>query len=95
MQALTRPSLRRVANSVIGMRSEGALVHLAGSGIVGRSSFSGSSIPMPHKYNADRRHHTPKMSFKVQNWPAYEAGLRRRGSLTLWIEDAALQCWQT
>src|ERR1700726_3797553 len=51
--------------------------------------------PMPHKHNADRRHHIPKMSFKVQNWPAYEAGLRRRGSLTLWIEDAALECWQT
>jgi hypothetical protein len=42
-------------------------------------------IPMPHKHNADRRHHIPKMSFKVQNWPAYEAGLHRRGSLTLWI----------
>ncbi len=50
---------------------------------------------MPHKHNADRRHHIPKMSFKVQNWPTYEAGLRRRGSLTLWIEDAALDCWQT
>ena len=50
---------------------------------------------MPHKHNADRRHHIPKMSFRVQNWPAYEAGLRRRGSLTLWIEDAALDCWQT
>src|SRR3954452_1644279 len=50
---------------------------------------------MPHKHNADRRHHIPKMAFKVQNWPAYEAGLRRRGSLTLWIEDAALECWQT
>jgi hypothetical protein len=50
---------------------------------------------MPHKHNADRGHHIPKMSFKVQNWPAYEAGLRRRGSLTLWIEDAALECWQT
>jgi hypothetical protein len=52
-------------------------------------------IPMPHKHNADRRHHIPKMAFKVQNWAAYEAGLRRRGSLTLWIEDAALACWQT
>jgi Transposase DDE domain len=52
-------------------------------------------IPMPHKHNVARRHHIPKMSFKVQNWPAYEAGLRRRGSLTLWIEDAALECWQT
>ena len=35
------------------------------------------------------------MSFKVQNWPAYEAGLRRRGSLTLWIEDDTLDQWQT
>jgi hypothetical protein len=50
---------------------------------------------MPHKHNAARRHHIPKMAFKVQNWPAYEAGLRRRGSLTLWIEDAALESWQT
>src|SRR5277367_6675224 len=50
---------------------------------------------MPHKHNADRRHHIPKMSFKVHNWPAYEAGLRRRGSLTLWIEDSALENWQT
>ncbi len=50
---------------------------------------------MPHTHNADRRHPIPKMSFKVQNWPEYEAGLRRRGSLTLWIEDAALECWQT
>jgi hypothetical protein len=54
---------------------------------------------MPHKHNANRRHHTllrvlsrPKMSFKVRNWPAYEAGLRRRGSLSLWIEDALLEC---
>src|ERR1700761_3895829 len=35
------------------------------------------------------------MSFNVRHWPAYEAGLRRRGSLTLWIADAALGCWQT
>jgi transposase len=50
---------------------------------------------MPHKHNDDRRHHIPKMAFKVQNWPEYEAGLRGRGSLTLWIEDAALDHWQT
>ncbi|MGF6851384.1 transposase [Paraburkholderia sp. CI3] len=51
-------------------------------------------LPMPHKHNADRRHHIPKMSLKVQNWAEYEAGLRRRGSLTLWIEDEALASWQ-
>jgi hypothetical protein len=50
---------------------------------------------MPHKHNTDRRHHIPKMAFKVRNWPEYEAGLRRRGSLTLWIEDATLDHWQT
>jgi hypothetical protein len=43
----------------------------------------------------DRRHHIPKMSFKVRNWPAYKAGLRQRDSLSLWIEDTALECWQT
>jgi hypothetical protein len=50
---------------------------------------------MPHKHNADRRHHILMMSFSVQNWPAYEAGLRRRGSLTLWFEDGAVEHWQT
>jgi len=75
--------------------AEAALVHSAGPGMVGCSSLSGSDRPMPHKHNAGRRHHIPKMSFKVRNWPAYEAALRRRGSLTLWIEDAALECWQT
>jgi hypothetical protein len=53
------------------------------------------AVPMPHKHNADRRHHIPKMSFKVQNWPAYEAGLCRRGSLLLRIEDGVLEQWQT
>ncbi len=72
-----------------------ALVHSAGPGMIGCSPLSGSDRPMPHKHNAGRRHHIPKMSFKVRNWPTYEAGLRRRGSLTLWIEDAALECWQT
>ncbi len=50
---------------------------------------------MPRKHNADRRHHIPKMSFKVQNWPAYEAGLRQRGSPTLWVQDEAPEHWQS
>src|SRR5271165_1157383 len=76
-------------------RLERALVHSKGpEGMVG-CPFPLLGRPMPHKHNADRRHHIPKMAFKVQNWPEYEAGLRRRGSLTLWIEDAALECWQT
>ena len=55
-----------------------------------------SHVPsMPHKYNADRRHHIPKMAIKAQDWPEYETALRRRGSLTLWIEDTAADQWQT
>jgi hypothetical protein len=50
---------------------------------------------MPHKHKADRRHHIPKMKFRVRNWAAYEAGLRQRGSLTFWIEDGALDRWQS
>jgi len=50
---------------------------------------------MPNKHNAARRHHIPKMSFQVQNWAEYEAGLRRCGSLTLWIEESALDQWQS
>lgn len=48
---------------------------------------------MPHKHNACRRHHIGKMKFKVTNWAEYEAGLRRRGSMTLWITPAALAGW--
>jgi hypothetical protein len=38
---------------------------------------------MPHKHNANRRHHIPKMSFKVENWPEYERGCDIRTSLML------------
>ena len=48
---------------------------------------------MPFKYNAARRHHIPRARYRVTNWPAYEAGLRRRGDLTLWLDEAALAGW--
>jgi len=48
---------------------------------------------MPHKHNAARRHHIGKMKFKVTNWAEYEAALRRRGSLTVWITPEALIGW--
>ena len=45
---------------------------------------------MPHKHKAGRRHHIPKMELKVTNWAEYEAGLRWRGSQTMWVTTAAL-----
>ena len=35
-----------------------------------------------------------KMKFSVKNWAEYDAGLRRRGSLTLWITAEVLDGWQ-
>lgn len=49
---------------------------------------------MPFKHNACRRHRIGKMQFKVTNWREYETGLRRRGSLTLWMTPEALSCWR-
>ena len=49
---------------------------------------------MPFKHNAVRHHRIPRARYQVTNWPAYEAGLRRRGDLTVWVEDAALAGWQ-
>ena len=48
---------------------------------------------MPFKLNQDRRHHIPRQTHKVTNWPAYEAGLRQRGSLTVWFSNEAIQAW--
>ena len=49
---------------------------------------------MPFKHNAARRHHIPRARYRVRNWRAYEAGLKRRGDLTLWLDEAALAGWQ-
>lgn len=48
---------------------------------------------MPFKHHAVRRHRIPRARYRVLNWPAYEAGLRRRGDLTLWLDQAALAGW--
>ena len=48
---------------------------------------------MPFKHNAARRHRIPKARYRVTNWPAYEAGLQRRGDLTFWLDEAALAGW--
>jgi len=48
---------------------------------------------LPFKLNQARRHHIPRQTHKVTNWPAYEAGLRQRGSLTVWFSDEAVEAW--
>ncbi len=50
--------------------------------------------PLPFKAQADRRHHIPKQRHRVTNWAAYDAGLRARGSLTVWFTAEAVQAWR-
>ncbi|CAI1219542.1 Uncharacterised protein [Serratia quinivorans] len=49
---------------------------------------------MPHKHNVNKRHHIPKAKYTLTNWPQYEAGLKQRGSLTLWITPEAIVQWK-
>jgi len=48
---------------------------------------------LPFKLNQDRRHHIPRQQHRVTNWPAYDASLRQRGSLTVWFTDEAIAAW--
>src|SRR5918912_983118 len=48
---------------------------------------------VPFKLNQAGRHHLPRQRRKVTNWPAYDASLRQRGSLTVWFTDEAIAAW--
>ncbi|CAO3363375.1 IS5 family transposase [Azospirillum palustre] len=48
---------------------------------------------MPYKANESRRHKIPKARYRVENWSAYDAALRRRGDLTLWVTPEAIAAW--
>src|ERR687890_153476 len=48
---------------------------------------------LPFKLNEAGRHHIPRQRHKVTNWPAYDASLRQRGSLTMWFTEEAIAAW--
>ena len=48
---------------------------------------------LPFKLHQDRRHNFPRQQRRVTNWPAYDASLRQRGSLTIWFTDEAIAAW--
>jgi hypothetical protein len=49
---------------------------------------------MPFKANQDRRHRIPRQRHRVTNWAEYDAGLRARGSLTVWFSPEAIGGWR-
>jgi transposase len=48
---------------------------------------------MPYKANEKRRHKIPKARYRVKNWRDYDAALRRRGDLTVWVTAEAIEAW--
>jgi ABC-type uncharacterized transport system YnjBCD substrate-binding protein len=34
-----------------------------------------------------------KAQYRLRNWSEYSAGLKRRGSITFWIEESVLDAW--
>jgi hypothetical protein len=35
-----------------------------------------------------------EIPLRIRDWPLYEAGLRNRSDLTVWLSDAALAAWR-
>ena len=40
-----------------------------------------------------RRRPRAKVPYRVRNWPAYNAGLKQRGSLTVWVPGDLAEVW--
>jgi DDE family transposase len=56
---------------------------------------------MPSSYDAEVDAASPpdvtspfRAQYRIRNWPQYEAGLKRRGDLILWLDEAAIAQWQ-
>jgi hypothetical protein len=45
---------------------------------------------VPYKHNEIRCHKFTKPKYKVTNWPEYNDALRRRGDITIWFTEAAI-----
>jgi hypothetical protein len=35
-----------------------------------------------------------KTKYRVKNWPAYEAALRKCGDITFWFDEEAIDAWR-
>ena len=46
------------------------------------------------KYPKRSQYKYTKSRYRISNWPEYEAGLRSRGDLTVWLSDEALDAWR-
>ncbi len=49
---------------------------------------------MGRRYSKRTQLKYTEQRYRVRNWPEYEAGLRRRGDLTLWFSEEAIAAWR-
>ena len=45
------------------------------------------------KYPKRSQYKYAESRYRVRNWYEYEAGLQKRGDLTVWLSDASLDAW--
>jgi len=48
---------------------------------------------MPNKYPEKKGWNVPKQKYKVTNWAEYNASLKSRGDITVWLSDDAIAQW--
>jgi len=46
------------------------------------------------KYPKRSQYKYAKSPYRIRNWSEYKAGLRRRGDLTVWLSDEAVDSWR-
>ena len=46
------------------------------------------------EYPKRSQYNHAKSPYRVRNWSEYEAGLKKRGDLTVWLSDEALDAWR-
>ena len=46
------------------------------------------------KYPKRSQYKYAKFRYRIGNWPEYEAGLRRRGDLTVWLSEDVINSWR-
>ena len=56
-------------------------------------SFSSLGCLMPNKHNDKCRHKFKKATYKVKSWTEYNDALRKRGDITVWFTEEAIQPW--
>src|SRR5271157_4530672 len=58
------------------------------------SDFRVGGYVMPFKLHSKGRRHIPRQRHRVTNWREYDAALRNRGSLTIWVTPDAIAGWK-